>query len=297
MVTASSASTHSVASWSQAFRRVGWIRRAGIPLYRGYRSLSASGRYEPIIINSIPKAGTHLFSSLLTEIPGLAYSGRVFVHDQYGVRSAFEGDLPQSSDYARFERNLNALRAGTYANCHLYYDAPTVSAIGGKSSIFVIRDPRAIVVSMLKYVQDFKRHHLHDFLIGSFSDDESRLVALIEGWEPSRRLRGMRSLAVRCNAFMGWQAVLPTFRYEDFVAPTDPEALDESLARFFSSVGVGELDASIRSRVAAAAIGNPWSATFSSGSADSWRSRFTPAVQRAYDNSCGELHRMMGYPD
>ena len=74
-------------------RRGAVLRRVGVPVYVRYRRLTAPRDGQPILVNSIPKAGTHLVSSMLDRLPGISFSGMLLQQDLHAADLSHpEGD-------------------------------------------------------------------------------------------------------------------------------------------------------------------------------------------------------------
>lgn len=275
-------------------RRIGPLRKVGAPLYRSYRRITASGATPPIYINSIPKAGTHLVSSVLDQVSGLSFSGEVLVHDFVATeRSPYEGRMPVY-DRSKLERAMRRLPAGTYANCHLYYDRFTATLLSAPTvgAVFIIRDPRDILISQLHYIEQFPGHERHRFLMSEYSTASERLTALIAGWPPQRGVRGMADVGERLRAFSGWMSVLPTFRFEEFAAAPSEDHLTASLERLRRAVGVPD---SVGNDILRRGIGNRWSPTMNAGTVHAWRDYFDNEHARLFDSLASDEMAQFGY--
>lgn len=285
-----------VPAFSRRIRRVELLRRLGTPVLQNYRRLTASGVVDPIFINSVPKAGTHLLASIMAQVSGIAFSGRVLFHDAIAKeRSPFEGLMP-SYDANTLCRELARVAGGTYGNCHLYWDETTQSLLTRPSvnAIFIVRDPRDILVSTVRYVEGFPAHPLHDHLMTTYDSEEERLTALIVGWPPSRRRRGMADLGARLRAFIRWPDALPTFRFEEFASAESEDTLRDSLRRLRSAAG---LPMSVSTDELRRGIGDRWSPTMNKGLARQWPHYLTSSQLKLIDRLAGAELAALGYDD
>jgi sulfotransferase 6B1 len=248
------------------------------------------------VINSIPKAGTHLVASVLSRVPKVNFSGIFIAHDFVAGKIADrEGDMP-AYDKNWLREELSKIRAGTFANCHLFYDAHTRDLLAGPdlSAVFVVRDPRDIIISQLNYIEQFQGHHFHRHLTRNFPTRTERLDALIYGWEPTGPIggvddlpiRGMADVGTRLRSFRGWSEVLPTFKFEQFASAQDRESLDQSLHRLLEAVGLVELCDVDTVR---GGIGDKWSATFNNATAGNWTKELSARQASAVADLAGDF--------
>ena len=270
------------------------LRRLGTPVYVGYRSLTASGAHAPVFINSIPKAGTHLLSSMIGRVPGLSFSGRVIVHDAYSAQPARSvGEVP-AYEVGDLAKAIGAVRRGTYANSHLYFDETTSELLTGfgRRSVFVVRDPRDILVSQLDYIEAFPGHPLHRHLTLAYRTRADRLMALISGWPPGDGYRGLVNVADRLDRYLGWLSVLPTFRFEEFASAPSEQSLQDSLVRLSESLGLNVDSEAQRLR---GGIGDRWSPTMSSGRSSRWLEEFNGDHLEMISSVAGDQIASLGY--
>lgn len=284
-------------------RRVKALRKVGWPVYKYYRATTASGIARPIFINSIPKAGTHLLASVLSKVDRINFSGVFIALDFMSpIIAEREGEVP---DYDRLKllREVKKVRPGTFANCHLYYDEYTHNLLTSPetSAVFIVRDPRDIIVSQLHYIEQFHGHHFHGHLTSAYKTQAERLDALIFGWEPDGPvagtsdlpIRGMADIGTRLRSFQGWSTTLPTFKFEEFASAPDRESLDNSLQRLLQAVGLEEI---CDIEAARQGIGDKWSATFNKAAAGGWRDVLSEHQAVAVVDLAGDYLAEFGYP-
>lgn len=127
---------------------------------------------QTVLINSIPKAGTHLLSSMLSELPNLTISS----------------DLTQLDKVKDDDMRLNMLKSrvdlqnkGIWLG-HIPYSESIDGYLGSLNIpiIFIYRDPRDIVVSLLHYVRK-NDNHIYNKIIGE-SDSSAALNTLVNGY-------------------------------------------------------------------------------------------------------------------
>lgn len=171
---------------------------------KGLAPNAVAGRFTAprILLVSVPKSGTHMLESILEEFPGLRNSGwRTLTNETCS------------------DQSIRRIGRGMFANSHLYYTPELARLIReqGIKTIFVMRDPRDIVVSRYKYIREIDHlHPAHQFL-ASFDNDRDGLMAAIAGKD--NIMPGMQTVL---EGFRGWlhdDAVL-SIKYEDLVGST-----------------------------------------------------------------------------
>ena len=127
-------------------------------------------------MNSVPKAGTHLLMTALDAFPGVRISGlhlmkrRVLLDDSEMVESDPNVDW-------ELVRRLSSRRAksGQYVTTHFWGYEELFDILNELeyASLFVVRDPRDIVVSNAAYMARLRRHPAHQRFVEEFRTDRS----------------------------------------------------------------------------------------------------------------------------
>jgi hypothetical protein len=96
-----------------------------------------------VLVNSFPKAGTHLLEGILRALPGLHCP----MHRT--IRTAERNRL----------RKLRAIRPGTFRTAHLQYgaDAEQVLRETGIHHLLLLRNPQNVIVSQIRYLTEQHR--------------------------------------------------------------------------------------------------------------------------------------------
>ncbi len=141
-----------------------------------------------IFANSFPKSGTGLLRQVLKPF------GPDNMH--FGMFDRVTGEL--RSHLAVFN-TLNILRnQDGFVTCHLHWDPGYEHLIlPDHKMIMLIRDPREIIVSHVKYVRAMPDHNLHEYFM-SFDEEHCYFLSMagIEGTLPN--------LADRFLPYLGW---------------------------------------------------------------------------------------------
>lgn len=138
----------------------------------GLRASALKGRFSGprVLLNSVPKSGTHLVESALERFPLMRNAG---------WRTLMSWDSANDDVL----RRLRGIGRGKFATAHLTASPEiwsTVKAQGVKV-VFVIRDPRDVVVSRYKYATEIDLTHFAHETFRDLPDDRSRLMASIRG--------------------------------------------------------------------------------------------------------------------
>lgn len=248
-----------------------------------------------ILANSVPKAGTHLLSHLLSLLPR---TQDAHIHVAIGEFVRPDGAVDERGIAGR----LRSLHNGQYATAHLPAEPAVVRAIETQrpAVLLMFRDPRDIAVSYLHYVGGRPQHELHRRFVEEYPDDDARLMALIRGFEANERGPALPSMASRLDAYAAWLGrdyVLPC-RFEALVGPRgggDADLQRRSVAEIAAFIERPLADDAVR-RVAEQVF-NPGTHTFRRGVIGDWRNHFTAAHRREFDRLVGDRLQRLGYDE
>lgn len=261
-----------VDAWT--FERFG-LSPAKIP----YRLRNAGA--PKVLCVSIPKAGTHLLERALCLHPRLYRKLLPTISEENVDRCGGLSGL------------LGRLRPGQVVASHLRFrpEYPDLIARAGVRPVFLIRDPRDIVVSQVHYVSKRTDHRLHTLFEG-LPDLRARLRLSIAG-DPEH---GVVSIGDRLDYFAGWLDAALVVRFEDLVGPDGGGDQDRQVEVLRSLYGF--LDVDLDERTLARILDrlfSPKSPTFRSGAIGGWRRSFDPEISALFDATVGERIRPYGY--
>ena len=144
-----------------------------------------------VLVNTLPKNGTHLLLQVLSHVPG--YRPSSIEVDWQNVGRAFEL-LPET-------------RPGQFSKGHLpcLNDIPALIERENLTLFSMIRDPRDNVVSFYHYIMSQPAHRLYPSYSRMANDDE-RLMATITGFRDDHEGREIihEGIGWRSNAWGGW---------------------------------------------------------------------------------------------
>lgn len=193
---------------SKHFFQNATLRLLLLKSYRAYARSMFWRRGPKVFINSIPKAGTHLATAIIEEVPGLMQS-RLHI-EMWDIHEGPETLAPMDAfrpDIKKFKKLLATVRPGQIATAHLPWHPALYDAVeaSGFRTIFITRQPEDVARSTLYYIKGLRRHFMHRRLMENYHSDEERLLAVREGiparFEGDPSLEGTYDLRSR---FMGW---------------------------------------------------------------------------------------------
>jgi len=237
-------------------------------------------RTEPrIVVVSVPKAGTHLLERALCLHPRL-----------YRTR------LPTIMNrdwWNGLDALLRRLGPGQILLTHLRYreEHPSVIRDGGAKCVFLVRDPRDIVVSNAFYSA---RHPAND-AFRHLPEVRDRIRLVITGDADA----GVMSIAERLDHFSGWlDAGFPVVRFEDLVGGRgggDDATQRAALTELFTYLDVAREPAML-DRIAAGLFS--WSSpTFRRGAIGAWRDHFDDELLALFAGVMQDRLQRYGYAE
>lgn len=232
--------------------------------------------------NSLPKAGSHLLERALCAHP------RIY---RAPVRTLHRRSMTGPGDLTAY---LSRLRPNQMLLTHLEFSQERANSIhsSGVRFVFLIRDPRDIVVSQAHFVAGRPQHaHYETFAAEPSLKERMRLV--IQGHQSL----GYPSLRSRLSSYMGWlDSESLVVRYEDIIGAAgggDDKTQQVVLRRVFDHLHLPLDDAQLNQL--ATRTFSPSSPTFRRGTTQQWRQNFDEEIAALYKASVGDLASRYGY--
>lgn len=219
-------------------------------------------RRPPIVVNSLPKSGTHLLMQIAQAMPDRRYFG------------AFIAQAPSLTLRGRSQADIDGLVSrivpGEVLGAHLHYTPETAAALARVNAIhlFIWRDPRDVLLSEAHYLAEMNPWHAMHKTFKALPDPESRVRLAITG-SGDGRYPGAEE---RIGAYMGWLTAPGCIglRYEDLVSPeTQERECRRVLDAYAASSGGGAGLPAVRDLITA--IDPKRSHTFNRGGIARWR--------------------------
>lgn len=260
-----------------------------------------------VFFTSVPKCGKNLIYSFYFalgmkrwdwgDLPAAlhaAHFARVSDKQNYAFAPAepvsAEGERSALHDVVE---QLSSLPADIIAHHH-FLPAPLITqhiAKSGLSTVFVARDPRDVLVSMLNFSRKRQLPTHVSAMIEALSDSEA-LLLLIEG-------RGkLIPFATYFDAYRAWLSApgVTQLRFEDLIGPRgggDAARQEQACMTLATLAGVSPSDDAVKA--ATQQVFNVQAGTFYKGCIGAWKEAFTPAVARVYEQHAGWLGPRWGY--
>jgi hypothetical protein len=282
-------------------RAVEGLRPWGIRAYR----LWARGVfvYPPprVLLTSLPKAGSHLLTSVLRRLPKMMFSG---IHASLAdFRSTTGRNGSRGSvevDWSQVRAVLASVRDGQFVTAHFPMRSQLALLLEelDYTSILLLRDPRDVVVSHAFYVLKSPRHFLHERYTSALQNSDERLMASITGLPPDDSGRGLISIARRLDGYMGWLQDPRTHvtRFERLVGRDgggDPVEQREEILAVARAVDREVSDGTAEKL--GVEVWSPRSSTFRKGSIGDWINHFNAEHKAAFKDLAGRHLIDMGY--
>jgi hypothetical protein len=274
------------------------IRRSSLTVYRTFARSIVFLPEPKVLLNSIPKAGTHLLAALLRALPRMMFSGLQLTLDEF----MFDTSRTKGTDFdrRRLARVLGSVCNGQFVIAHFpaHRELGPLIAAAGLKSILMIRDPRDIAVSHSFYVNNHPRHPLHR-RYKELHSDEARLLASIVGLPGNGRAL-IEDIGTRLDRFTPWLSYDNTYvcRFESLVGPSGGGSADlqkREVATIASRLNRHLSDAGIERT--AQRIWSSRAATFRRGRIGDWRNHFSNEHKAAF-KEVAERHLIaLGYED
>ncbi len=262
----------------------------------------ALNRDQPrVLCVSYPKSGTHLIERALCLHPRLYRKMLPTVLSGHPdlVIAVGPGNLTARRyvKWGDLDRLLSRLRPGQVVMSHLAYrpDYSRIISARGASSLFLMRDPRDIVVSEAHYQAGHRTHRLHE-VFARQATLKDRLLLSIRG----DRQHGVLPIAEKLERYSGWLASGAfVMRFEDLIGSAgggEDAIRDATLRALFDHIGL-PVDDAFLSWLAGRLISTR-SPTFRRGAIGSWRESFDDEVSEAFERAAGAYLQPYGYaPD
>jgi len=253
----------------------------------------------PILVSSVPKAGTHLLKNIILAIPGTRFVADI-------------GWLTQRETHeervAMIEKAMSDSQPADVFTAHTPHHASIAEFLvrRGVRHVFIYRDPRDVAVSLHHYVMRSQGHAYYPMFAAQGSD-ENRLMATIQGIGEGRvsgRLSASSypNIRVYCEWYLRWLDDPNTFslRYEDLVGDRGGSASDEAsrvvgeMLRYLGVFGRGTHRGMV-ARVLDQGSDPGKSPTYRQGRTGCWREEFEPEHIAAFKEVAGDLLVRLGY--
>lgn len=227
-----------------------------------------------ILVNSFPKAGTHLLESILRKFPGLHCP----MHRTLRIAA---------DDHCR---KLCALRSGTFRTGHLPYTKELETLINktGIHHLFLIRNPPNVIVSQIRYLTEQHRTNPYSKYFLACTSRTQQIQLVIKGNE------AFKGLGERLQAYRPWLDNGPVriLRFEELM-----QALHTADRNYFQQL-LDFIGMSIDDEVLAQALDRARAQpglTFSGSVSNDWGEHYNSETLSLYEDHVLEQAVAFGY--
>jgi Sulfotransferase domain. len=260
----------------------------------------------PVILNSIPKAGTNLLLNVVLQLPGTFLQDEIVI---YNLKSNWQiWGLEALSISSRFyyslvERKVYNLLPGKVYVGHNPYTSDVAKFIDRwkLKHILIIRDPRDYIVSLTYFVG--YGNHIRRPAYDQFNSHDEKLLASIVGigegkFSLSLTKYSVPNVKILYESYEGWLNHKNTLiiRYEDFVGEDGISPnIKETIGRILNYLEV-EPTNDIIAKMINEGMKPEKSHTFRKGRAGEWKKEFKEIHFEAFEKIGGvEILKKFGY--
>lgn len=246
------------------------------------KGLSAKRIGARVLVNSLPKAGTHLVESLLDVCPWVINNKKRTIREQ---------------EFRVVRDKLRRIRPGFFQTAHLGFRRELLEYLEsqGIKVIEVVRDPRDVVVSRWKYISGVHVAHKAHRELMRIRDDEARLSACILGIP--NVIKPIGEVLREHKAWLSDRYSL-VVRFEDLIGPRGGGTRELQLKVIkdvLTYLGFDSDDAVVEDM--AKQVFSENSITFSDPGINKWKRYFSDEQKVAFKNSAGKELIAFGYEE
>lgn len=249
-----------------------------------------------VLVNSVPKAGTHLLLELVRNIVG----DGPWLDDR---------DVKSPEGYAGFldsvDQRIAMHSAGFAFKGHIPW-FPEIEAgleSRGVRVLLIVRDLRDVACSTLRWMRDLSPDWPASRTLLTLPSDHARLMRIIEGlteehpFNLDSGINWSAPLPLRFERLIRWADCIPetsVIRYEDLLGASGAARQNQAISGVLDGLGI-EADAATIRRLGESVF-NPGAITFHTGSAGGWEREFSPEHRRRFVELGGDaVNSRFGY--
>lgn len=271
-----------------------------------------------VVVNSLPKSGTHLLARVMILLgliefsPGLTgalvrkIEKNILTKWKKSIRKTPEMspaglpiDLDVSTNWIRkdwLQTYLAGIPDDSFITAHLPYsgDLSEFLTANGFRTIFIYRDPRDILVSYINFQKNREDYPFHEFF--STANDREQVQAVLDGLVSGETV--LSPMADRLTRARGWLRDGNTLalRFEDLIGKAgygDQDKQFTAVSRIADWCGINLSVDQIRE--IATQVFDPTSETFHKGTIGQWKQKIDQESLDDIMERCGDLIKEYGY--
>lgn len=285
------------------------LREVGKFLYSNITRLNVFLPPPRVLVNGNPKSGTHLLLDCLSLFPKMYFSGRQFslaefvLHPYKPQELQFYARNPSIPiQYQRLKSFLAACPNGMFVTSHSRYHKDLRDILVDLSfrHIFLLRDPRDIVVSYTFFVTKEHWTHHHYYYTEVLKTKEERLMKTILGFpgDEKKKIRPLASIGEIMEGHIPWllENDILICKFEDLVGEAgggNDDKQHQTIRKISHYINRPIDDDQLRT--IAKKMYSTKSLTFRKGLIGDWRNHFTPEHKEAFKKVANEILIKLGY--
>lgn len=265
--------------------------RYGCAVPRFFRTMIANRddylSSPPLLVNSVPKSGTHLLQQVVSVLPQL---------NDWGNFWATQPSLTlRERSGKEMAKKIMSVAPGELVCGHLFYSDEVCEALAERNviSLFVYRDPRDVAVSEAYYLANMNKwHRMHKEYKNAAETD--RLLLSICG--SKRRPDLQPDIRERYEKYVRWihHPSVYAVSFEALVSG-DKEKIVRDIFTHINARTNKDMDVDALTHKALEAIQPKRSHTFRRGESGGWRRDFDDRAKSIFKEVTGDLLVSLGY--
>jgi len=207
-------------------------------------------------------------------------------------------DWPKPVSLSAIRRSLQRVKRGHYAHAHACFseDLANLLAEMGMKSLFILRDPRDVVVSHANYVASKSDHFLFEFY-QTLSESERIMKSIIGVDQTAPDKPMLLNIHERCQSILRWASASFSYTtyFEKLVGPPGGGSRDaqvEELNNIARHLGIRYRPHDLE-QIAGQIFGG--TSTFRKGIIGNWRNHLSEENKRAFKEVAGQMLIDLGY--
>ncbi|MBI5557984.1 MAG: sulfotransferase domain-containing protein [Deltaproteobacteria bacterium] len=260
------------------------VRKKILVTFHGLAPSQLLGRFvgPKVLLNSIPKAGTHLLERALDQFPLIRNAGQKTLM------------APQELENHILQKILS-IKKGQFLNAHLQAHPLLLQKLSESDIkiLLMIRDPRDVALSRVKYVVNIDRTHKTTHYLAGLKDDNERLEASIRGIPGI--LLPVHEIFERFAPWLEHPNVI-ICRFEDLVGESGGGNKNRQIQLVKKLILFLELEVEEKKiELIADKIFSPKSSTFNKGAIGGWKNIFNTNHKKMFLDTGREILELYGY--
>lgn len=202
---------------------------------------------------------------------------------------------------ATVKKTLTFVKASHFLLSHTPHNKPFEKYLIDNhwKAISIIRDPRAMCLSMINHVRARPHNYAYNYLFNQLQKDSQRIKAILQGFNDVNGCRGIISLNEMFRSMLAWRNTknFLTIRFEDLVGSKgggEVQLQKQTIVNILNHLGVTVTsEDSLVAWIGEHSFGK--TGTFRSGQIAGWRKVFSKMDIDLFKSMAGDLLIELGY--